>query len=397
MIKNKFHISCILLLCLISCKKDISPKVNYASILRIDIDTVQAAGNLIEGRIILEENSSDPTIVLIITGLNQYQQIKLSPPYKFILPNSFTEKSGIISLTTRQADSTLHREKITVMPANPEGVIEVFTGPKTLEVNGQEQAMTISIAQDRYGNPASNTKIKYTVDNPDGGYTEEKFQDKLQSNILLEKSSKTGKALIGVNTENSYAKESEIKFIPSWPTNFTIELMEHYPYADGRQFYKIRSSEIKDKYNNLVENGTIVYFSFLNDAEELTSYSSYTIGGTANVAMENPTYSGSIIVSAHSGSSQSNKINIDFNKSVLNFEINFDKNTNLLKVGPLFGKLNQLVPDGFIVECSVDNKYIFLEECYNGISTIDLYTLPPGRHNIVCTTGGVKENIEITR
>ena len=71
---------------------------------------------------------------------------------------------------------------------------------------------------------------------------------------------KQGKIFIQSKRHNVNSKEFEATILASNPVDFEIDFDRNNSYADGKELTTLTTSVIKDKFGNIIENGTLVSF-----------------------------------------------------------------------------------------------------------------------------------------
>ena len=265
-----------------------------------------------------------------------------------LLELNFQERGEIeFILTTEQ--KVLDRHKLEILPLSGDSLIESFLGPKTIFVGGEEKTMLTNVTTDKYGNPIlDGSKVNYSIRFPgEKSYTREVEADHLVSFIQLKSKEEIGKIIIGANCDKGSIREQEIRVIPGYPTKFRVEVVEWFPYADSRQTVWIRTDVIRDSFGNVIADGTMVSFMVKANSKIINEYKSFTVGGIANVYLENPPTETSWEVFAQSDNeNRSNSIKLDFESNIESIAFDYDRRKHSVFVGPITSKLGQFVNDG---------------------------------------------------
>ena len=150
------------------------------------------------------------------------------------------------------------------------------------------------------------------------------------------------------------SKEFTVEVYPSTATNFEIKYNRTHKYADGNQIIEFKTSEIKDAYNNTVSNGTIVNFLIQNKEGTQLQTQGSTNNGIARASILHPDKESSWTAQAFIyGVATSNTTNLSFEAVVKDFLVEFKDGNRKIKVGPLLSYMNQLIPDGAIVQLNI--------------------------------------------
>jgi len=288
---------------------------------------------------------------------------------RFAIPASHTHLAGRRSIDLLYKTQSIGKGQLNIHPKKAINKVDSYTGPKTLFVDDNDGAMIVSIPHDEYGNTLDDdSKVSYTSTfNNKNSTTETQDIDHLITYKKTSAGKEKGKHLVGTQSEQAYSSEQEIIIESIMPARFTIEVVSHFPVADGRQFVHIKTKPIKDKYGNLVSDGTTVNFVVRSKDGLHNLYQSFAVSGIANVYIENPSLATQweVLASLY-GSVESNIVVLDFKKYVNDFTVHRTATPSTYQLGPVFGNLEQLVPDGTPVTVNAKNKVfsktIFLEK-----------------------------------
>ena len=364
-----------LCVCFFACQQKVEPTHEKISI-KGNFDLVTKNINAgepvsISGTIDISSNEIPNALLVLNHSLHtKSYPIKLNGnKFTVLVPGNHNENSGQVICRLLCNEKLIDKEKFMIKPLNAINKMESFNGPKSLFANDANGSMNVSIPHDKYGNPMmSPSKVKYqTSYNGQIEKSEEKDISHLLSYQINSSKKQEGKYLIGSSVNEGFSQEQELIIGASMPVDFTIKLIDHYPYADSRQLMHLKTSVLKDKWGNVVADGTIVLFNIMEEGEMIGSYQSITIGGIANVYIENPSVAVRWKITAGLYDQlTSNEIEVNFNKNVADFPVEWNNKTNSLIIGPVVGILGQLAPNGTEVKISaIDSEledFIFLED-----------------------------------
>jgi len=273
---------------------------------------------------------------------------------EFNIPDSVMMQSGLLDLSLFYDKNLIAEEQIFIKPLQPFEPLETFLGSKSIIADGGEHwSMITAIPTDKFINPVSeNTPVNFGFYRPNG--TTEAYDIPTKHLVSYKKiysQQKVGKTIVSIKAANAAGKEKELLEIPGYPTSFNIENDELYLYADARQYFKLKTAIIKDKFDNIVSDGTLVSINIKDTDGSNRQLTSYTIGGIAILMIQNPIKAGTMQISANIyGDVESNQLNIQFQEAIKDFKVSFNKQTKELKIGPLIGSMGQYIADGAEVE-----------------------------------------------
>ena len=318
---------------------------------------------------------------------------------KFILPDSLMQQAGNMNLSLFYSSKEIASKNIYVKPLASAEPLETYLGAKSILADKEHWAMIVAIPVDKYKNAvAENTKVEYQFHRPNE--SQETYQEAtkhLVSYKKIEAQTKTGKTIVGVKAGNAIGKEKELLEVAGYPTSFSIYAAETYLYADARQYFKLQTSALKDKFGNVVADGTLVSFTIKDTDATLRQLTAYTLNGVAELLVQNPSLAGNLgIVASIYGDVQSNRLTLNFRKSLENFEIQFKKDKKQLIVGPLMGALGQYMPDGAEVEFIFPKAKKSLKAVVNdGYAKLDLADESLKDLTIMIRFGGIEKLFKI--
>ncbi|RVU90922.1 hypothetical protein EH230_08435 [Flavobacterium columnare] len=276
----------------------------------------------------------------------------------FEIPAIYTQKTGNISWCL------IHEEKIilkgnteiypTIISSKP---LEAYLGPPSTLAGPPHFVMFVTIPSDIYDNPMpTNTRVDY----------KEHFFNNIQNDIILTKNliawkntfapTKSGKIFLSALVNTSTTKEFEAVIYPNIPTDFSINYTRPHFFADGNQITTLSTSTIKDKFGNIVSDGTQINFLIKNSKGIFLTTQGNTIKGIATTQILHPDHKEKYNVKAFvNGMAESNTINIDYKNITVQIPYKFINNRTLT-VGPIRSYMEQLVPDGIAVSVNVYRK-----------------------------------------
>ncbi len=300
-------------------------------------------------------NASKPNLYLS----NSYGSTIINPHLEngilnYQLPKTFSNKTGVISWNLLGDDTPLSG-KLNIYPKQEVTTMETYLGPPSIEAGGADYTMLVVIPTDIYDNPLKDgtaVSVKYQ-------FLENKSKDVVYMknsisyrNIYSE--TKTGRILISSECLSKNSKEYDVNVMPAIPTDFTITYNRNHEYADGNQITNFSTSIIKDKYGNIVSDGTYVDFFITNASNHILKTSGSTINGIAKAKMIHPDHEENWVVKAFiEGMAESDSLSLIYKQAILDFQIAFSDDNRTISVGPLKSFMNQMIPDGLEVKLHI--------------------------------------------
>lgn len=280
----------------------------------------------------------------------------------FKLPKYFTKKRGIIYWKVFNKEKTILEGNINIKPQKTAASLEMYLGPPSIEAGGKDFTMLVAIPTDSLDNPLpKNTKVTVKTQ-----FLNDEQETEIQTNHLIAYRTiysplKSGRMLLSTNHQQKNSAEFDVNIVPAIPKNFEIFYKRNHDYADGNQITTLYTSVLKDKNNNLVSDGTFVYFYITTRENAVLKTFGQTINGVAKAKMIHPDKAESWSVKAFiEGISESEAININYQQAVKDFNVVFADHNTKIKVGPFNSFMNQMIPDGLKVKLTVskNNKVV---------------------------------------
>ncbi len=283
---------------------------------------------------------------------------------EFVLPQNYTTKTGLVSWVLIENKTEKATGSFKILPNNyTKTNLESYLGPPSTLCGDNHFVMFVTIPTDNYDNPKLNNTdviIKHQFLNeitPENKKTKDFIAWK---NIYAP--TKSGIVLISANCEDAMTKEFDAVIYPSIATNFTISTQRNHDFADGNQITKFKTSLLRDKFGNIVSDGTMVTFIIKDKVNNVLKTFGTTIDGIATGQFLHPEKENTYQVKAFvNGISESNTISISYKSVNPNIEYSFSKDNRTITVGPIKSFMKQLVPDGIKVNLNIYHKDKLIE------------------------------------
>lgn len=349
------HIIALLLILHMGCNEIELPAPSHTALtatIKLHAPKGTTAGSPIEVMLVTDPQVKVMAQLVVDNGLT-ISQIDCHTNEKLKINGTHFQRAGIYKLSAIWNSKLIAQRKMKIKPRAIAEEMQVLTGPTSILVNGLQESMVALIPQDSYDNPIlEKKKIHYKTAE---GRTSTPVNN-LLSHYRFSSGEKIGKVLIGAAADGKANREQAIIQTAGWPQDFTIEKITHHPYADGRQYTRLRTSALNDKNGNTISDGTQVVFKQYDNNKLISSYKSITVDGIANVYMKNPDRAVKATVQAFIGPSKSQALSLEYKNNIQELKYEYDPTTYVLKVGPLQSMLNQYVPDGTEVTLRYKNK-----------------------------------------
>ncbi len=334
---------------------------------------------------------------------NSYGSVILKPRIdsnlKFTIPKSISNKSGLLNWQL-QSDSDKVSGQLKILPKTKIKTIETYIGPPSIEAGGKDYTMLVVIPTDDLDNPLiDSTKVS----------VKHQFLDNQTSNDIhtqhgfgyknLSSYEKSGRIIISSECLGLNSKEYDVNVMPAIPTNFNIYSNRIHNYADGNQITTFKTSVIKDRFDNVVSDGTFVSFFITDKNGNKATTQGTTINGVATAKMLHPDHEDQWTIKAYiEGMANSDTLVLNYKQAVSNFDVSFSKNNRTINVGPLQSFMNQRVPDGLDVILKIyrnDNlENQISKQSKDGFANfkLNLDRYPKGRYNFEIEVAGLTKS-----
>ena len=283
-----------------------------------------------------------------------------------------------------------------VLPLESYGILASYIGSKSITADqGIHWSMLSVLPVDTYKNMVDDgTPIDIQATRPNGSYQEVKPLTKNGIAYLrINSQSTTGKTFLASSTTHSDSKEKELLELPNIPNSFSLFTNTKLLVADGRQYFKVTTSDILDKFGNQVSDGVLLRFIVVDQDGLQSIYRSFVMDGKASVNLKNPAKKGNIKVYAVVDNVlKSESISLNVQPYVSDFKLSFIAKNFALNIGPVLAKMGQYVSDGTevkIYQNKKNNEYTtFLKD---GVATFDLFKKSEIGDTLTVEIGGVSK------
>jgi prophage maintenance system killer protein len=330
------------------------------------------AGNEIKMQFSSDSKNTNPQLYIIHSyGKTLVEGISENGKLTFEIPDLYAKKTGTVSWFLLASEKTIAQGIFEIIPnKNTQTQIENYLGPRSILAGGKEFTMMVAVPTDSFDNPVmENTPVliknqflnNITID-------AEKTKDFIAwKNIFSSKPS--GKILVSTECKNVATKEIETEVYPNVATNFSINYSRNHDFADGNQITTFSTSIIKDQYENVVSDGTLVSFIITTQNNTILKTFGTTIKGIATGQLLHPDHADFYTVKGYiTGIAESNSLNIAYKPILSTFNYTFSDGNRTLTVGPLKSFMNQLVPDGIKVTVKIVHKNKVVSTLQEGTS-----------------------------
>lgn len=357
--------------------------------------------------IVLEFEDMSIENELILHCHSSYGSTAVSPEVNsgniiFTIPDFISEKSGQINWFISKGRQRVSQGQLDILPKEKVDQVETYLGPPTILAGGGDYTMFIAIPTDEY----DNTMLDSTNVNFEHYFRNQNVKDLLKINKgfvykRVFSPNQSGRIFFVSECIGTFSKEYDVNVQPALPVNFLISTQQHHLYADGNQILKFRTSVVRDTFNNVVSDGTMVEFYIQNKTGDILRTRGITLQGIAEAEMIHPEFGDQWTVQAIIlGMAESNKIEVNFKQIVEDYSVEFYEENRKIVLGPIQSYMNQLIPDGFKADLQIFKDNILVKRDIkafkNGMLTyyLDANEMKSGHYKLVVKVAGITKSFD---
>jgi hypothetical protein len=358
--------------------------------------------------------SVDGTPVTLVVvgsyGPRVYEGVLAGGRVQFTIPASDTMDSGVVDLLVAAEDAQASAQ-ILVQPGPPVEPVTPLVGARSIVADGEHWSMTVVVPFDQFGNPvAEGTPVQIRAQHP--GDRLEELVVPVEHLLAWERifsGTKAGRTTIAVQTGGAFGPDANLEEVPGWPIPFSLSAEPGPLPADGRHLVTLRTDTLRDRFGNVVPDGTLVTFVVQEGASGLRrSLPGYTLGGIAEVPLQAPLEPGVLQVVATVFDVASLPLQVAFTAGPavgtfpLVAQTASDEDSLLLVGGPMLGPLEQYIPDGTPVLFQVQGEVGYMRwiesiaEAGYASARLRLVDLAPGTYRAWVFAGSGKGETEFS-
>ncbi|WP_282084996.1 hypothetical protein [Aquimarina algiphila] len=275
---------------------------------------------------------------------------------QFTIPSFIANKKGIVTYTLFYQSKILTQGEIQITSNETTQIyLESYIGPPSIIAGGKDYTMHVVVPTDAYDNPLPDSTAIVM---------KHQFLEIEKERIIYSKDmigwtnifsyNPSGRLLLFSKVNKKVSKEFSVDVFPALPENFQIRSKRKHMYADGNQITQFITSEIKDEYDNVISDGTLVDFVIKDTKGVMLHTQGSTINGQAIAKMLHPDKKETWEVKAYvQGMAESNTISITYTQVLEDFNVQFNNNNREIIIGPLQSFMEQLIPDGAMVRMDI--------------------------------------------
>ncbi len=352
--------------------------------------------------------SKEITPFLVITnvlGTSVLKPTKEANKLSFCLPPMYCNRAGKLNWSLVLENTEIKTGHITISPDPGTTYLETYFGPRQITAGKEDFSMLVNIPTDRYDNTLDNgTMVTINSEFED---VFNQFKVPIAESIAwknINATEKSGRILVSAHCNATNSKQLATIVYPAMATDFKIEYQRDHSFADGNQIIEFQTSEIMDKFGNIVSDGTHINFLIENQNGIFMNATGNTLHGRAVARLLHPEEPNTWKVKAFvTGAAKSNTVVVGFKAAVEDYPINFNKEQRKLSIGPLTSFMEQKVTDGFSIQLSIKSESNIINEAEKLFTKdgkasyiLDENFYPIGTYNITVEAAGISKELLIT-
>ena len=276
---------------------------------------------------------------------------------RFHISQTHTKQAGLYHWQLLTPSQPIASGSFQLRPKSAPDQIATYFGPRSIRAGGTDYSMLVVMPTDVYDNPLSDgTQIDIVRQLDNKIITEVSVLKDGLAWQLLYSGEKAGRMLVSATVAETASKELTSIISPSNATDFTITYERVHEFADGNQVISFRTSPIADRFDNPVNDGTLVSFVITTKEGIRLHTSGMTLAGVATGRLLHPEKAEEWAVNAFvTGEAKSESVSITFAPAVTDFKVVFSEDNRQIDIGPIESFMEQLVPDGLSVQLLIFN------------------------------------------
>jgi hypothetical protein len=340
-------------------------------------------------------------------GLRVYRAPLEDGQAGFVLTSEETRHAGLLRLVAT-VGNTQRNTSLHLLSGAPVGPLVPLVGPRSIAADGRDRSMVTVLPLDQFGNPAATgTDVQVRARHPDGSLHEQTVQvAHLLAWARIRSSTRAGRATIVATSEGASGPEAVLDEVAGMPQPFALAAEPPTLPADGRQLLRLRTTTLRDRFDNVLPDGTLVMFVVTAPDGTQRSIPAVTIDGSAEAPLQAPTTPGRATVQAVAAGVESAPRQIEFapgpavGRITLAAEVDRPAGALRLTAGPLTGALGQHIPAGTLVQFRLRGVGEALdvsapaEEGYARVQ-VRLAELATGSYTVSATVGNLQGSTRV--
>lgn len=281
-------------------------------------------------------------------GSRTFQAISRVGVATFKIPPENGPASGVAMLVARSI-GRISSSTLEIQPESAVGPVDLYLGPRTVIADAQHFSMLVAVPTDAFGNPvADDTDVDVLVTRGTlETETRASTTEGLLSYVEVFSGTVAGRTRLSVDVGDAFGPERSFLEVAGIPERFTLLEVDPIPPADGQALVRLRTGELRDRFDNPLPDGTVVFLD-ASGASGNRRLRSVSIEAVAEFVFEVPDRPGSVDLVATASGTQSETLSLTFTAAVEEIPIVVEPHPDgsLIRIGRIVGSRGSYVPDG---------------------------------------------------
>lgn len=330
---------------------------SWAGPIDIDVPAAHAAGDTLTVQVTADAPPGTPLQLAVFAPLSS--SLLEVPVHdgiaRFEIEGGLMQHAGLYQLVARIEGSTSEPHRVQVRPDESVDPVVPLVGPRTIIADGADITMTVVTPIDRFGNPVENgTLVDIEVLRPSGerAIEREPVERGIAATILTS-TTETGRVTISATSGQADGPSNVVDQVAGLPAPFGVEADARNALADGFTLHQIRTSELRDQFDNLLPDGVAVVF-VMEDTQGTSLVHASVQGGIARAVLQAPDRAGELTFFARVSGAQSAPSVLTFAPAVdaVTASLSASNDRAILTIGPVLTTRGGYVPDGTVAVIS---------------------------------------------
>lgn len=298
-------------------------------------------------------------------GLYPQHQLPVDGQAHFSLTPRQTQAAGTVQLTAEAGDIEKQLE-FEIIPGSAADPILPAVGPRSIVADRRHWTMVVATPRDKFLNPLfDQTAVTLLAQHPvapgaDPAQGLEVMEMRTRHLLAwgrIVSRTRAGETQISVSSGAAHSPERTVLEVPGLPVPFALAADRLSVPADGRQLIHLQSSQIMDRFGNvLVDGSSVTLLAEMGDLDR-RSLPATTVDGRIYATLQAPVHPGHMTVEAWIAGVASQPLQLAFTPGPavqpIELAVQLDGQSIMIVAGPLIGQLNQFIPDGTEVRFTI--------------------------------------------
>jgi hypothetical protein len=258
----------------------------------------------------------DTPVTLVVQdsyGVRAYRAPLRGGRAAFALPTEATRQAGLVHLTATVggATGTAH---LRLLPGAPVAPVVPLLGSRSIVANGRAESIVTVLPLDQFDNPAAEgTAVHVRALQPGG---RQRIQTTIVAHLLawvpITSGTRAGRTVVAASAGDAGGPSAALEEVAGVPQPFALSATPERLPADGRQLATLRTEPLRDRFGNVLPDGTRVTFVATMPDGTTRTIPASTLDGSAAAPLQAPAAPGIATVYAVAAEVESTPLRLRF-------------------------------------------------------------------------------------